>query len=61
MRITVLCLADQVERAADPRATFYALVRKAWEAEGGARMFLLDRNAKLATELRERGVRLWDE
>lgn len=57
--LTVLALADKVTRAEDPLAAFHLLVRQAFEADGADRVWLLERNALLATELRERGAGLW--
>ena len=57
--LAVPVLADKVMRAEDPLAAFYLLADQAWQAEGAERMFLLERNALLVTELRERGVKLW--
>jgi hypothetical protein len=56
-------LADriaQMETDAQRRTFWLVLCERAYETEGAERMFLLERNARLATELRERGIDLWD-
>jgi hypothetical protein len=59
--LSVLCLADKVQGAEDPKLLWRQLMEKGYLAEGPAKTFLLHRNALLTTELRQRGVKLWDE
>jgi len=60
--VAVSRLADAIGRmgsTAEQRRFWLGLCEQAYETEGNERMFLLERNARLATELRERGIDLW--